>query len=283
MPSFPIIDAHLHLWDPAVLRYPWLDDIPLLNRPFLPEDYKAATEGLHVEKMVFVQCECEFSQCEEEVNFITRLAEADKRIEGIVAWAPLEKGIPATETLERFSTNKLVKGIRRIIQFEPDPEFCLRKDFIEALRLLPRYGFSFDICISHRQMENVIKLVRECPEVRFVLDHIGKPGIKQLQTDPWRSNLKTLSGFENVWCKMSGLVTEADHAGWKKEDLATFCKYVLDYFTPDRLIFGGDWPVVLQAADYVTWIETLDFLLSGLSQNELLKIYRQNAETFYGL
>lgn len=283
MPSFPIIDAHLHLWDPAVLRYPWLDDIPLLNRPFLPEDYKAATEGLHVEKMVFVQCECEFSQCEEEVNFITRLAEADKRIEGIVAWAPLEKGIPATETLERFSTNKLVKGIRRIIQFEPDPDFCLRNDFIDALRLLPRYGFSFDICISHRQMENVIKLVRACPEVRFVLDHIGKPGIKQQQADPWRSNLKTLSGFENVWCKMSGLVTEADHAGWKKEDLATFCKYVLDYFTPDRLIFGGDWPVVLQAADYVTWIETLDFLLSGLSQNELLKIYRQNAETFYGL
>jgi L-fuconolactonase len=231
--------------------------------------------------MIFMQCECEFSQCEAEVDWVTRLADIDERIKGIVAWAPLEKGLVVKEVLDRYSENKLVKGIRRIIQFESNPEFCLQKEFVQGVQLLAEYNYTFDICVSHGQLEKVIKLVRLCPDVRFVLDHIGKPDIKNQLLDPWRSQLLELSNYDNVCCKLSGLVTEANHTEWKKEDLVSYFSYVLEYFTPDRLLFGGDWPVVLQAANYTEWLETLDWLLSALALNDLLKIYRENAERVY--
>ena len=283
MPSFPITDTHLHLWDPNNLRYPWLDNIPLLNKPFLPGDYAAATSDLQIEKMVFVQCECEFAQCEAEVDWVTQCAAIDNRVKGIVAWAPLENGLAAKEVLDRYSENKLVKGIRRIIQFESDPEFCLRNDFVKGVQLLPQYNYPFDICISHHQLEKVISLVRQCPEVQFILDHIGKPDIKNQQLEPWRSQIFELSKFDNVWCKLSGLVTEADHTEWKKEDLLSYIQAVLECFTPQRIMFGGDWPVVLEAASYIEWVETLDWALSGLSQEDLRKIYKENAESFYSI
>lgn len=281
MPSFSIIDTHLHLWDPEVLRYPWLDSIPLLNRSFLLEDYESATAENQVDKMVFVQCECEFSQCEEEVEWVTHLATLDQRIKGIVAWAPLEQGLESAKILDRYSENKLVKGIRRIIQFEPDPDFCLREGFVKGVQLLSRYNYTFDICVAHHQLDNVIKLVQVFPETQFILDHIGKPDIKNHSVEPWRSHIKELAKLDNVHCKLSGLVTEADHKKWKQDDLIDYIQAVLKYFTPHKLMFGGDWPVILQASSYKKWIETLDWALSDLSQNELLKIYQNNAERLY--
>src|SRR5262249_23498513 len=131
MLNFQIVDTHLHLWDPKKLRYPWLDDIPLLNKPYLPDDFKRACSPVQVGKMVFVQCDCIPSQFMDEANWITELAKQDSRIEGIVAWAPLENGDAARADLERLAANPLVKGIRRITQSEPDLEFCLRPDFVK--------------------------------------------------------------------------------------------------------------------------------------------------------
>jgi L-fuconolactonase len=283
MLEFSIVDTHLHLWNPGYLRYPWLDSIPLLNKPYLLEDYNRHCGPVRVEQMVFLQCEVDFSQFREEAAWVTSLAQQDPRIAGIVPWAPLEKGDAARTDLEKFAENKLIKGIRRIIQFEPDLEFCLRPDFVKGVQALAHYGFSFDICIFHPQLANTIKLVAQCPQVQFILDHIGKPDIKHQLFEPWRQEIKTLAGYPNVWCKVSGLVTEADHEHWKKEDLRPYIDHVIDSFGFDRVMYGGDWPVAYQATEYPRWVETLAWAVAGCSETELRQLFRENAIGFYRL
>ncbi len=281
MLDFPIVDTHLHLWDPARLRYPWLYGDPLLNAPYLLPDYNAATAGVPVEKMVFVQCEADFAQFHAEAAWA--LAQPEPRIAGVVPWAPLENGDAARADLEQLAANPRVKGIRRIIQFEPDIDFCLRPDFVRGVQALAGYGLSFDICIKPLQMENTIALVRRCPNVRFVLDHIGKPDIKNHLLDPWRGRLRALASMDNVWCKVSGLVVEADWQCWTKDDLQPYFDHVVDCFGIDRLMFGGDWPVVLQAARWRQWVETLDAMTAGASSDERRKLFHDNAVAFYRL
>ncbi len=283
MLDFPLIDTHLHVWDPRLLRYPWLEDIPLLNKPYLLEDYDRASGPVAVEKMVFLQAEVDFAQFQQEADWVDSLAEQDSRLQGIVPWAPLESGDAALPALEKLAANPRIKGIRRIIQFEPDIEFCLQPSFIEGVQLLPRYGLSFDICIIHYQMANAIKMVAQCPDVVFILDHIGKPDIKNGLLDTWRADIKTLSEFPNVWCKISGLVTEADHQHWTKEQLKPYIDHVIDCFGFDRVMYGGDWPVAYHATEYPRWVETLAWALEGCSEAELRKLFRDNAIAFYRL
>ena len=282
MLDFPLIDTHLHVWDPRLLRYPWLEDIPLLNKPYLLEDYDRASRPVAIEKMVFLQAEV-CAQFQQEADWVDSLAEQDSRLQGIVPWAPLELGDAALPALEKLAANPRIKGIRRIIQFEPDIEFCLQPSFIEGVQLLPRYGLSFDICIIHYQMANTIKMVAQCPDVVFILDHIGKPDIKNGLLDPWRADIRTLSEFPNVWCKISGLVTEADHQHWTKEQLKPYIDHVIDCFGFDRVMYGGDWPVAYQATEYPRWVETLAWAVEGCSEAELRKLFRDNAIAFYRL
>ena len=281
MPNFPIVDTHLHIWDLGRLSYPWLDGVPMLNKNHLIEDYRLACGPVAVAKMVFLQCECDFAQFQAEADWVTEVARIDPRIRGIVPWAPLEKGEAAGGALVKLAANPLVKGVRRIIQFEADQEFCLQPAFVRGVQLLPAHGLSFDLCINHRQLANTIKLVRQCPEVRFVLDHIGKPDIKAGLLDPWRAELRELSRIENVWCKLSGLVTEADFAKWKPADLKPYIDHVVECFGFDRVMFGGDWPVSTQATDYPRWVATLDAALHGCTPEELQRVYVRNAERFY--
>jgi L-fuconolactonase len=283
MLNFPIIDTHLHLWDPAYLRYAWLDDNALLNKPYLLDDFRRACGPVQVEQMVFLQCECDFAQFMDEANWVTQLAQTDPRLTGIVPWAPLEKGEGARESLAQLAANPLVKGIRRIIQFEPDPAFCLRPDFVASVQALPDYGLHFEICIAHHQLANTLKLVAQCPNTQFILDHIGKPDIKQHLMEPWKQELRQLAAFPNVWCKVSGLVTEADHQHWTREDLKPYIDHVLDCFDFGRVMYGGDWPVAFQATEYPRWVETLAWALSGCSDAELRLMFRDNAKTFYRL
>lgn len=281
MIDFPIVDTHLHIWDPDNIRYSWLDNVPFLNKAYLIDDYREACGPVKVEKMVFVQAEADFAFYKEEADWVSSVAKKDPRIKGIVAWAPLEKGAAAGDELAVLAENPLMRGIRRIIQFEPDLEFCLKPDFIAGIKLLPQFKLSFDICINHLQMANTIRMVEQCPEVSFILDHIGKPDIKNRQMEPWKTQLKTLSEFPNVRCKMSGLVTEADMQNWTREDLKPFIDQVIDCFGFDRTMFGGDWPVAYQATEYPRWVETLEWALTGASQSELRAIFRENAEEFY--
>lgn len=281
MPNFPIVDTHLHIWDLGRLRYPWLASVPMLNKNHLIDDYRRACGPVQVAKLVFLQCECDFAQFQQEADWVTEVAKADPRIRGIVPWAPLEKGEGARADLARLAANPLIKGIRRIIQFEADPAFCLRPDFVRGVQLLAEFGLSFDSCINHTQLANTIKLVRQCPRVKFVLDHIGKPDIKGGRLDPWRAELKELATMPNVWCKLSGLVTEADHAEWTPADLQPYIDHVVATFGFDRVMFGGDWPVSTQATDYPRWVNTLDAALRSASAADLRKLYVTNAEAFY--
>lgn len=281
MPAFPIVDTHLHIWDLSRLRYPWLASVPLLNKNHLIEDYRRACGPVQVAKMVFLQCECDFAQFQAEADWVTEVAGQDPRIRGIVPWAPLEKGDAAEADLARLAANPLIKGIRRIIQFEADPGFCLRPDFVRGVQLLPRHGLSFDLCINHRQLANTLQLVRQCPNVRFIMDHIAKPDIKAGRLDPWRAEMRELAGLPNVWCKLSGLATEADFAKWTAADLRPYLDHVMDCFGFDRVIFGGDWPVATQATDYPRWVRTVDEALAGASPDELHRLYVRNAEAFY--
>jgi len=281
MPSFPIIDTHVHLWDVSRLRYAWHASVSQLNRNYLIEDFRAACSAVQVAKLVFVQCDCDPVQSGEEVDWVTAVSRRDPRLRGIVAWAPLENGARVEPVLARLAENSKVKGVRRLIQSEPDLDFCLRPDFVRGVQSLPRYGLSFDLCVTHLQLANTIALVRQCPKVRFVLDHIAKPDIKKGLLDPWRAELRELSRLENVWCKMSGLATEADHSGWKPDDLRPYIDHVMDCFGVDRVMFGGDWPVSTLATDYPRWVKTVDDALNGCSADELHRVYVRNAEAFY--
>jgi len=282
VPTFPIIDTHLHVWDPAILRYPWLDPIPLLNRPYVLADYDASRGAVQVEAMVFVQADVALAQSRQETDWVSGLAREDQRLQGIVASAPLENGDAARPDLEHLARNPLVKGVRRMLQSE-DVAFCLRPDFLQGVQALPDYGLSFDICINQRQMANTTELVQRCPRVAFVLDHIGGPDIKHQLMEPWRRELRALAGLPNVWCKVSGLVTEADQRRWEVADLRPYVEEVIAAFGFDRVMFGGDFPVVLQAASLERWVCALDELLAGCSQDELHKLYRDNARAFYRL
>src|SRR5689334_13196191 len=157
MPDFPIIDTHLHLWDPAQLSYPWLQAVPALNRPFLLPELRRVSRDVDVEAFVFVQCEADFDQFEAEADWVAGQAAIEPRIKGLVAWAPLEKGRAVEADLARLARHHLLRGIRRIIQFEPDLDFCLRTNFIEGVRTLAAFDLSFDICIDHRHLANTIR------------------------------------------------------------------------------------------------------------------------------
>lgn len=282
--DFPIVDTHVHLWDTRKLRYPWLDQIPSLNRPYLPADFRKACGPVAVEKMVFVQCEALPEQARQEAEWVSTLAAGDEpRIGAIIPFAPLEDGDAARPTLGRLAADPLVKGVRRLLQAEPDPEFCLRAGFVRGVQALAEYHLHFEICIFHFQMAGVIQLVAQCPNVSFMLDHIGKPGIRDGLLDPWRRHLAELAQFPNVFCKVSGLVTEADHERWTPEALRPYLDHVIDTFGFDRLMFGGDWPVASLATDYPRWVETLAGAVAGCTVEEQRNLFRENAIRFYRL
>ncbi len=233
--------------------------------------------------MVFVQCECDPSQAQAEVEWVTSLAEQEPRLQGIVAWAPLERGNAARDDVARLAENRRVKGVRRIIQFEPDPEFCLHIDFVQGVRMLADFDLSFDLCIAHTHLENAIQLVKQCPDVRFVVDHIGKPDIKCRRFQPWKTHLAELARMPNVWCKMSGLVVEADREHWTLPDLQPYIDHVLECFGCGRMMFGSDWPVVVQAATLSQWIETIEKAVKSCSDTEKWKLFHGNAIDFFRL
>lgn len=285
MPEFPIVDAHLHLWDPSHFRMSWLDDIPLLNQRYGLAEYAEHTRGLTIGAMVYLQVEVEPPYALLEARWVAERAREDPRIQAMVPWAPLEFGERARAFLQALvETSPLVRGVRRLLQGEADPAFCLRPDFVRGVQILPEYGLSFDICTKgDAQLASAIELVRRCPGTSFILDHIGKPDIKNHVLDPWRDQIRELAALPNVVCKVSGMVTEADPQRWTTDDLAPYVNHVLEAFEEDRVVFGGDWPVVLLASSYRRWVEALDALTAGLSPAAKRKLWAENARRFYRL
>jgi L-fuconolactonase len=284
MPNVPIVDAHVHLWDPDRLRLAWIDGNTRLNRRFGPAEYAEHTQGIAIEAMVYLEVDVDPHYALLEPGWVAERAKEDLRIKAIVAHAPVEHGQRARDYLDALvASTPLVRGVRRLLQGERDPEFCLRPDFVSGVQLLAEYGLSFDICIVHPQLAAATELVRRCPQVSFILDHLGKPNIKSQLLDPWRDQLRELAALPNVICKVSGAVTEADLERWTAEDLRPYIEHTLEVFGEDRVAFGGDWPVALMASSYARWVETLDMLTAGLSEDAKRKLWADNARRFYRL
>ena len=281
MKSPAIVDSHVHLWDPTQIRYPWLDKLPALDRAFLPADFSAVTATVKVEKVIFVESGCDPVQSLAEAKWVAKLAEQELRLKGIVAHAPLEKGRGVLEELELLAVMPLVKGIRRLLQSENDPVFCLRPKFLDGVKLLGKFGFTFDLCIREEQLPGVTELVRQVPQVMFILDHLGKPDIRNGQTQPWSNNLKALAALPNVACKISGLTTEADHARWQPGELKFYLERALECFGEHRILFGGDWPVATLATSYERWVQTVQNAFLPMGETGLLKLFKTNAERIY--
>jgi L-fuconolactonase len=261
----------------------WLDGNELLNRRYALEEYRQHTAGVDVGAMVYLQVEVEPAYGLLEAKWVAERAKEDPRIEGIVAWAPTEFGEQSRAYLDALvKVSPLIKGVRRLIQSE-SIDFCVQPRFAQGVQILPDYGLSFDLCVFHPQLANTIRLVEQCPKVSFILDHIGKPDIKNHVLDPWREQIRQLAAFPNVVCKVSGMVTEADHRNWTTSDLAPYVAHVIECFGEDRIVFGGDWPVAYQAAPYPRWVATLDELTAGLSPAAKRKLWAENARRFYRL
>jgi len=291
MPNFPIIDAHLHVWDQTRLKYSAFEGNPLFNHPYHVEDYRRDCGNLDIEAMVFLECYADFweggGQYIQEIAFVEDEAKRDPRIKAIVPMAPLEWGRGVEPILaEMRHGHPTVKGIRRIVEFDTDPrKLTLSDSFVEGVKLLEKFGMHFEINVNHTQMDIVREFVPRVPNVPLILDHCGKAGIKEGAIDQYRDDVKELSKHQNLAIKLSDLPVEADFDKWTEADLRPYIEATLDTFGPDRTIYAGDYPILLQATTMTEWVDVLDraFADLGLSETETRKIYRDNANSFYRL
>ena len=243
-----VLDAHVHLWDPDLLRYAWLDGSPLRRRV---EASELATAADPVAEFVLVQADCAPEQALAEVTWLADQAERLPAVRGIVAYAPLHRGSAAAEHLARLQQVDLVVGVRRLIQDEP-PGFTAESGFRTGVALLAESDLPFDLCIREHQLAETVDLVRETPQVQFILDHLGKP---RVGADPagWRHQLAALSRLPNVACKLSGLLTEVVAGRSDADTLGPYLTYALEVFGPHRCLYGSDWPVLTLAGSYPDW------------------------------
>lgn len=285
LPEIPIVDAHLHVYDPRKIPYPWMGVVPLLNQAHGPDFLLREAEGVEVEAAVFVEVNAARGVHLYEARYVAQLMAQAPVIQAMVASMPLDLGPEAVaDDLATFAAMPGARGVRCLIENHVDvPGWARRAPFIAAVQSLAAHNLSFDLCVRHGQIQDAIALVRACPDVRFVLDHIGKPDIRGGTLDPWRDDLSELAALPNVWCKISGVVTEADHAAWTAEDIAPFIQHAIDRFGFERIMYGGDWPVSRLATPYLRWVSTLTTLTKHASTREHEQLWRGTARAFYRL
>jgi L-fuconolactonase len=273
------IDAHHHLWRYSKQEYGWVGaGMEAIARDFLPVDLQAEIAPCCVTATVVVQARQSLS----ETEWLLATAAQSDFIRAVVGWAPIaETSFPAT--LERLGEHRKLMGLRHIIQAEPDDEFMLRADFNAGIKALTPSGLAYDILIYEKHLPAAIKFVDRHPNQIFVLDHIAKPRIAEKLVELWRSNLFELAKRENVYCKLSGMVTEADWQNWRAADLRPYADAALEAFGPARLMFGSDWPVCLLATSYKRWFETVQDFLSRLSLAEQSLVFGEVAAKVYSL
>ncbi|MBN8997901.1 MAG: amidohydrolase family protein [Rhizobiales bacterium] len=291
MPHFPIIDTYLHVWDQTRLKYSAFDGHPLFGHPYHVEDYRRDCGAVEVEAMVFLECYADFwdggGQYLDEIAFVEDEQKRDPRIKAIVPMAPVEWGRRVEPILtEMHERHPSVRGIRRIMEFDKDPRaLTLSPGFIEGVNLLERFGWSFDINPNYTQMDIIREWVPKISSaVPLILDHCGKPGIKQGALAQFREDLRDLARYPNMWVKLSDLPPYAG-PGWTRAQLFPYIAATIDIFGPERTIYAGDYPILLQSTNIPEWVDVLDeaFATLGLSEAETRMIYRDNAVRFYRL
>jgi len=274
-----MIDAHHHLWRYQASEYGWIDgSMSVLKGDYLPEDLEPELKGAGVSGTVVVQAR----QSLEETRWLLKLAEEHSFIRGVVGWLDLRSPDLDMQLKEFASHSKLV-GVRHVIHDEPDDEFMLYPGFRKGIARLEAHGLCYDLLLFPRHLEGARVLVESLPAQRFVLDHLGKPEIKKGLLEPWSGDLKALAAFPNVWCKLSGMVTEADWRSWTYADLLPYMEMVLELFGPDRILVGSDWPVCRLAGEYSKVMQIVPEFIASLSLADQEKILFQNAIECYQL
>src|ERR1044072_4819235 len=274
-----LIDSHQHFWHYDRKRYAWItDDMAVLQSDFLPVDLQIEYTANRVDGCVAVQAE----QSEGETHFLLDLAETSAFIKGVVGWVDLrDTNLPSR--LEHFGQFEKLRGFRHIVQAEPDDDFLLGEDFLRGVRMLKDFNFTYDILIYPKQLPAAIKFVEKNPHQALVVDHLAKPFIKDQIISRWRERMQELARHENVYCKVSGLVTEADWQNWRADDFKPYLDSVFAAFGTDRIMFGSDWPVCLVAAGYNQVKSLVEDYLKNFSQAEKEKVFGLNAIRFYRL
>ena len=275
-----IIDAHQHFWELGRFDMAWLQasQHQPINRDFLPGDLKPLVDEVGVTHTVFVQTQHNV----EENRWALQLAEEHDWLIGVVGWVDLASEVCEEQLLE-FKDHPKFVGVRHITQDEPDDDFIVRPEVIRGLKVLEKHQVPFDLLFYVKHLHHAQRLAEELPGLNMVIDHLSKPHIKQQRLDDWEANLRAAAKYPNIYCKLSGMITEADWQNWKPADLKPYVQTALDAFGPDRLMYGSDWPVCVLAGSYRQVFEALNEALGPISEEERSHIFERTAREFYGL
>jgi L-fuconolactonase len=273
------IDAHQHFWKFNPIRDSWItDEMAVIKKDFFPDDLKSVLQQNGFDGCVAVQA----SQSEEETDFLILLSRQHDFIKGVVGWVDLQAP-DITDRLDQYKSFPVLKGFRHVLQGEPQRDLMLNPNFKKGIAALQQYDFTYDILIFPDQLKFSTDLVASFPEQKFVIDHIAKPYIKRKEIDGWKKDIEKIAKHENVYCKISGMVTEADWKTWKKEDFKPYLDAVVDAFGANRILFGSDWPVCLVAASYEKMLEIVNEYFAAFSNEEQQQFFGLNAIRFYNL
>jgi L-fuconolactonase len=273
------IDTHQHFWKYNDRDYVWMSaNMDKLRKDHMPTDLLPLIDAAGISATVAVQAR----QCLEESTWLLNLADKYPFIRGVVGWVDLSSD-RVVEQLEQFVQHPKFRGVRHVVHDEPDDEFMLRESFLDGLSRLKRFGLTYDLLLFPRHLPIACEVVKRFPDQPFVLDHIAKPPVRAGEMEPWKRDLKRLAAFPNVFCKLSGLVTEARWDSWKAQDFEPYLDVVLNSFGPHRLMIGSDWPVCTLAADYGSVIQMEAAYISRLSEDEQRAILEDNPVGFYSL
>jgi len=274
-----IIDAHHHFWKYDPVTYAWIDDrMQAIARDFNPHDLEPVLEKNQVDGAITVQVE----ETLVETKILIEIAEGMEQIKAVVGWVDLKD--PKVENdLISFKTAHKLKGFRAIMQGSPDEQYLKNKGFISGVKKLKDHDFTYDILIYHDQIPSTLRFLEQCPDQPFILDHIAKPDIRNGEIRKWKENMKELSSFPDLYCKLSGIITEAKWDGWRYEDLSPYLDVAGEYFGTDRLCYGSDWPVCLLAGQYEEVLGVVQRFLQQVTPVEQEKVLSGNAMKFYKL
>ncbi|MBP90489.1 MAG: amidohydrolase [Planctomycetaceae bacterium] len=276
-----IIDSHQHYWQlNKPFDYAWLDDPELIaiRRDYLPEDLLPHLKQVGVDRTIFVQTRHNV----EETRWVLGLAEQNDFIAGVVGWVDLASE-QCEEQLLEFKDHPKFVGIRHVTQDEPDDDFAIREDVARGLKVLEKNGVPFDLLFYVKHLKHAATLAEQLPNLPMVIDHLAKPRIKDQATDDWIDNFKAAARYPNVYCKLSGMITEADWKDWKSADLKPYVEVAIEAFGPERCMFGSDWPVCELAGTYEQVHTALVEVLGPISESETNQIFGETAAEFYGL
>ena len=275
----PRIDSHQHFWQYSPDTHGWItDETDALKRDFLPSDLQPLLAENEIAGCVAVQA----SQTEQETTFLLSLAGQYDFIKGVVGWVDLQD-YNVKHHLARWADHPKLVGIRHQVQDEPDEQFLLRPAFLRSVKALQAFDLTYDLLITERQLPAALSFVAYLPDVKIVLDHLAKPHIAQHELLPWQENIRSLAQYPNVYCKLSGLVTEADWQQWSYDDLMPYLDVAVDAFGTDRLMFGSDWPVCTLSSTYAEVASVINRYFDSFSEEEHAKVFGTNAIDFYQL